>query len=525
MWDLSPVLKGFANYRLRQLAQKDYIKTQEKQLFNLIKYAAHTSFGMEHKFGGINSVREFQDNVPLRYYEDYWNKYWKDSYPLLVDCTWPGTIPLFALTSGTPTGRRKYIPCSSQMVQSNVKAALDTLVFHCNNKPSTRLFGGKNVVLGGSAALSNEAPGVYSGDLSGIVAATVPWWARKRYFPQGKAACIDNWKDRLRLLAEQTVDQDIRSISGVPSWMLVYFDQLFKLRPEANRKLQRLFPNLEMVIHGGLKFGPFYDLFVEMLEGSNAELREVYPASEGFIATADRGYDQGMRLIIDHQIFFEFVPVEELESVRPTRHWAANLERDIEYAVVLNCCSGLWGYLVGDTVKFIDLDPPRLLFVGRTKPYLSAFGEHLTAEEVQTAVEAAELAISSSVLYHALGPIFPNRANILGRHCYLVEFGDEYLSEEELAIFTRTLDENLKIRNEDYEMHRSDGFGMLEPTVYPVPQGTFAEYANSRGIAPDQLPKIFNEPELFLELISFVRQRNLANGNGPWEAARSILAG
>ena len=391
------------------------------------------------------------------------------------------------------------------MNAANVKAALDILVHHLSGNPSSRILAGRNFVLGGSTDLRELAPGVRAGDLSGIAADQTPWWARLRYFPPRALETISDWEVKIERLAAASLDQDIRSISGTPSWMLLFFDKLAELRPDVGRRLAGHYPDLELVIHGAVNFAPYRKIFGELLEGSRARTREVYVASEGFIAVADRGDGEGLRLITDNGLFYEFVPLEELDRPAPTRHWLKDIEIGVNYAVVVTSCAGLWSYVLGDTVRFVDRAPPRLLITGRTSYTLSAFGEHLIDEEIETAIAAAAEAIGAAVTDYSVGALMPERAGELGQHLYIVEFADRVPDEPALDVFARTLDEALSATNEDYDAHRAGGYGLKPPRIHPVPPGGFAAWMKSRGQLGGQhkVPRIIADGELFSALRRF----------------------
>jgi GH3 auxin-responsive promoter len=517
---LSAFLPIFAQWRVWQLNAQRPARAQQRQLLSLIRNAAETRFGRDHNFTSIRTVKEYQDRVPLRRYEDFWNDYWKDEFPVLKDCTWPGTIPYFALTSGTTTGINKYIPVSRDILYANARAVQDLLTYHLVRQPQSRIWAGKGLVLGGSTDLRKEAPGIFSGDLSGIEANEVPWWGRPYVFPPRDLALIPDWEEKIDQIAHASLKEDIRAISGTPSWLLIYFDKLRELRPDAGPQIANYYPNLELLVHGGVDFKPYSKRFAELLDGSDAELREVYPASEAFIAIADRGQDEGLRLIVDNGVFFEFVPVEELSALAPTRHWLGDAEFDVNYAVVLSTCAGAWGYVLGDTVKFVDLDPPRVLVTGRTSYSLSAFGEHLIGVELEEAVTVAADTIYRSVADYCVAPVYPVGASTKGGHHYLVEFIGDPPDAHRLAAFARALDDRLCGLNSDYKQHRVRDYGLRAPVVEAVAPGKFAAWLKSRNQLGGQhkVPRIINDAGLFLNLKAFL----LSSGRELGTADRAI---
>lgn len=501
MIDATWALRLYARHRLAQLRTQDQVAEQRAQLAQLIRKASPTRFGRDHRFAEIRSVEEFQVQVPIRDYDEMWRLYWQANFPHLVDCTWPGTIPFFALTSGTSSGATKYIPCSHEMTRSNGWAAIDLLVHHIANQPRSRVLGGKSFMLGGSTDLKENAPGIRSGDLSGIAVAEIPRWARPFCFPSPELALIADWEEKNDRLAHAALTQDIRTITGTPSWLLIFFERLFSLRPQYGGRLARFFPNLELVAHGGVNFAPYRAQFRALLDG-HAELREVYPASEGFVAIADRGDAEGMRLICDNGLFFEFIPVGELGGGAPTRHWLGTVKTGIDYALILSSNAGLWAYLLGDIVRFVDIDPPRILVAGRTSYFLSAFGEHLSGAEIEHAVGRAADAIGAAVADFAVGAIFPDATRRRGCHRFIVEFSGNAPEAARLDKFAQCLDDEFARANDDYRAHRAGGFGLDAPEIVVVPHGHFAAWMKHRGWLGGQhkVPRVITDSNVMTEL-------------------------
>lgn len=500
MIDFTPALRLYAKQRRLALARADNVALQRRQLMGLLAKAADTKFGRDHGFAGIRSVEEFQSAVPLRRYDDFWRDYWKPAFPVVENVSWPGRVPYFAVTSGTTSGTSKYIPVTHAMNRSNTKAGLDLFTHHVTARPASRVFGGKSFMLGGSTDLVREADGIWSGDLSGIAIKRLPWWAKQFAFPPVELALITDWEEKVRRLAELAARTDIRVLTGAPPWLLILFD---KQQANAGRSMtaRELYPNLEMLVHGGMNFQPYRARFEAFLTGG-AELREVYPASEGFIALQDETPDLGLRLLTDTGLFFEFVPVEDLDSARPTRHWLANVETGVNYAIVLSTCAGCFGYVIGDTVRFVSKAPPRLFITGRTSYSMSAFGEHLIGEEIEDAVTRAATSLNLTLNDFSMGAVFPKEQGELGGHLFVVEF-DRMPEPGALATFATLIDERLRSLNDDYRAHRADGFGLRVPEVRPVASGTFAAWMKSRGRLGGQnkVPRIINDQQVFDSLL------------------------
>jgi hypothetical protein len=325
---------------------------QERVLLRLVRRAHKTRFGIDHQFGSIRTAAHYQARVPLRDYEAFWKEYWQPAFPLLDDVTWPGRIPYFALSSGTTIGATKYIPVSWEMLASNRRAALTTLALFLAAHPRTPLFTGRLFFLGGSTALQDLSRGrgtVLAGDLSGIVTREASPLLRPFTFPPLELALLGDWDEKLRSLADESLRHNITMLSGVPTWMLSLFHRLREAT--GKEQIAEVWPGLRLIIHGGTRFDPYRRLFRELVGSDRVHFTECYPASEGYIAAEDHRHGL-LRLLVDHDIFFEFVPVEELSSDRPARHTMATLQTGVQYAIVLTTCAGLWSYVLGDTVCF-----------------------------------------------------------------------------------------------------------------------------------------------------------------------------
>ncbi|MFO1170843.1 MAG: GH3 auxin-responsive promoter family protein [Hyphomicrobiaceae bacterium] len=504
-------LKIYARMRLRQLAHENVVRSQRQVLKRLLAKARDTRFGREHGFSSIDGVETYQTRVPLRTHEDFWRDYWKDSFPRIENVTWPGLIPYFALSSGTTTGMNKYIPMTHQLMHANSNAVGDLFVHHYNNVARDRVFFGKIFLLGGSTDITMEAPGVGSGDMSGIEVKEAPIYARPWLWPPPDLALIGDWEEKIERLSRAALKEDIRAIIALPNWLLVFVERLFQLRPGA-RTLNDIFPNLEVIFHGGMSFAPYRQRFRELLSGRpGTETRELYAASEGFFASADRGDGEGLRMMTNSGIFFEFVPKAELGSPRPTRHWLGNVVPDVEYAMVLTSCAGHWSYIIGDTVRFVDTQPPRILVTGRTKYFLSAFGEHLIAEEVEDAVGRAAEAIGRDVVEYSVGAVWPRPGEAVGTHRYLIEFADPDVRTDAIDHLRRTIDDRLITLNEDYRRRRATGLGMRAPEIVVVKPGAFSDWMKSRGKLGGQnkVPRLVPDQTLFQSMIDYFGGRPL----------------
>lgn len=493
---------AYSRWRVGQLDHRSVQSVQVRTLFRLIRQAAETRFGCEHGFSTIRSIAEYQQQVPLRHYEEFWKDYWQPAFPGLTNTTWPGRLPYLALSSGTTSGSTKYIPVSRAMLHSNRQAALTSLAWFRKAHPDASLFTGKIFFLGGSTDLSavDSTPGApRAGDLSGIAAFEVPGLLRSATFPPLKLALLVDWEKKLDLLAEQSSRLPITLVSGVPSWLVVLFERLRQVT--GRDQIREIWPTLKVIVHGGTSFEPYRSLF-HRLVGQGVHYLETYPASEGFIAAEDPRHGL-LRLIPDHGVFFEFVPLPELGLDRPTRHTLADVVPGVHYAVVLTTCAGLWGYVLGDTICFERRDPPLLRFTGRTRQFLSAFGEHLIGEEVERAVARASERTGVDVIDFHVGPVFPHEASVPGHHRYLIEFAHP---PDDVSSFARELDTALGFLNEDYRAHRIGDLTLRAPEVVPVPRGGFASWMRARGQLGGQhkVPRLDNSGRLTEDLFRWL---------------------
>jgi hypothetical protein len=501
-------LVRLAHRRTRELDAMDAAKAQANAILKLVRTAKNTRFGRDHHFAEIGSVADYQARVPVRSYEYFWDNYWK-GYPNVTDQTWPGFMPYFALSSGTTSGTTKYIPVSAEMVKSNRKAAQTTVSLFRHAFPYHQLFTGKFFFLGGNTDMPLLANGSHGGDLSAIAAREIPDAVRPYTFPPLELSRIARWEEKMPRLAEAAARENVVALSGVPSWMALLFDMM--KQATGKKTIAEIWPNFRMLVHGGTKFDGYRDLFRAQIGSDAFEFCEVYPASEGFIATEDPRYKL-LRLVPDHDIFFEFIPCEDFDAHgtlkdRPTRHTVREIEPGVRYAVVLTSCAGVWSYLIGDTIIFEQTKPPLLRFAGRTKNFLSAFGEHLIEEEVEKAVAHAAKACGVFTGDFHVGPVFPSKPNTPGFHRYLVEFRGDV---PDLAVFAREMDKELDRLNEDYAAHRVGDLTMTAPQVVPVKLGALSGWVEARKGTLDvqtKVPRMDNDGKMTEQIRTWLQER------------------
>ena len=486
--------------RARQLEAvwRDPAAAQEKALRRLVAEARDTDFGLEHGFRSIGGVAEFQRRVPVRDYAQH--RPWIERAAAGErSVAWPGHCRDWVKTSGTTSGD-KLIPVTAEALAAHRRGGWDALLAAARRVGGAALMGGPMLFLGGSTVLEPMGEGRRVGDLSGLVAAHLPLGFRRRYSPGLACAAIASWEDRLEATAARAADQDIRLLSGMPSWLVILFERIARQREARGRRLRDLcdlWPGLRVLIHGGVAFPPYASVFEQWLGprlDHGLERVEVYPASEAFVAVQTE-VAGGLTLMLDHGLFYEFVPVEDLGTASPRRHTVADVELGRPYAVVLTSPAGVWAYLLGDTVRFTARDPLRLVITGRTRHYVNAFGENVIVEEVERALVRACRRTEAEVVEFTVAPRFPTAEEPRGRHEWLVEFRVPPTEPED---FARIVDEGLVAMNTDYRTKRAGSVGMTAPRVTMLPAGTFHRWMRRAGRLGDQhkVPRVTNDRAL-----------------------------
>ena len=476
---------------------------QAQTLKRLIRAGARTEFGRAHGFDDIRSVRDYQARVPVRDYLAFQPR-WARAFAGEPDVTWPGRPRHWVKTSGTTAGD-KLIPVTPEAFTSHRRGGWDALVLAAERVGAPQLLGGPMLFLGGCTRLTAADRGALVGDLSGLVVRRLPPGLRRRYSPGPAIGAIPDWETRIDAVARLTAGQDLRLLSGMPSWTLILFQRVAEALRTAGRRVSTLgdlWPNLGVVIHGGVSFRPYRDLFEQWI-GRPLETIEVYPASEGFVAVQTER-SGGLTLMVDYDIFYEFVPVEDLGTPNPRRYCADEVELGPSYAVVVTTAAGLWSYLLGDTVRFVARDPLRLEITGRTRHFVNAFGENVIVEEVERALLEACRRGHAEVVEFTVAPRYPSAEHPRGGHEWLIEFAEPPRAP---AIFVRALDETLQQLNTDYRTKRTASIGMVTPRVVELPAGTFYRWMRERGTLGDQhkVPRVTNDRTIADALLAIVR--------------------
>lgn len=472
---------------------------QERTLLRLVARARTTEFGRVHGFEAIRSVADYQARVPVQEYLDFRPR-WARALDGAADLTWPGSPRYWVKTSGTTAGD-KVIPVTAEALASHRKGGLDALLIAAERAGGSRLLGGPMLFLGGTTALRPIGRGGLVGDLSGLAVRRLPPLLRGRYAPGRAIASMPGWERRLAAIAAQAAQQDVRLLAGMPSWMLILLDAVLDSRRWQGRSVPDLaacWPDLGVFIHGGVAFEPYRATF-EARVGRPVERVEVYPASEGFVGIATER-SGGLTLMLDYDIFHEFVPVEDLGRERPRRHTVADVELGRPYAIALTTAAGLWSYLLGDTVRFTARDPLRLEITGRTRHFVNAFGENVIVDEVERALAAACHRTGAAVHEFTVAPSYPSAGEARGGHDWLVEFRRRPASVDG---FVEALDEVLSRLNTDYRTKRHDDVGMRAPVLVDLPEGTFERWMRAADRLGDQhkVPRVTNDRKVAESLL------------------------
>jgi len=432
----------FAKYIVRKNNKwkKNAVKYQEKIMHDLIFKAKNTLFGKDHNFIDIKNYSDFKSRINICDYEGL-QKYIDKLKLGEKNILWPGKPIYFCKTSGTTSGS-KYIPITKDSMSCHLKPARDAILSYINETKNTSISDGKMIFLQGSPVLSKTS-GILTGRLSGIVAHHIPYYLKKNRLPSYTTNCIEKWEDKIDAIVKETMSQKMTLISGIPPWVQMYFE---KLKEKTNKDIGKVFPDFKLFIYGGVNFKPYKKTF-ERLIGRNVDGVELYPASEGFIAYQDSQEEKGMLLCVDNGIFFEFIKSEDYHKKKSERICLADVELDVDYVIILNTNAGLWGYNIGDTIKFVSINPYRIIVSGRLKHFTSAFGEHVIAQEVeQSLINTIKNYPAEIKEFHVAPKVNPT--NGLPYHQWFIEFSKEPKS---LATFEAELDSQLQSKNSYYK--------------------------------------------------------------------------
>ena len=473
------------------------VADQQSLFQQLIKTALKTEFGKDHDFANIKSHEDFVKRVPLRDYEafkPYIEKIKEGKHNIL----WKGQPIYFAKTSGTTSGV-KYIPITKESIPNHINTARNALLCYMAETGNTKFADGKLIFLSGSPELERVG-GIPTGRLSGIVNHHVPKYLRSNQLPSFTTNCIEEWEEKLDKIVEETIRQDMTLISGIPPWMQMYFDRLIE---RSGKKVGELFPHFSVMVQGGVNFEPYKAKLYESI-GRPVDCIELFPASEGFFAFQDSQKEPGLLLNTNSGIFFEFVPAAEIFNENPTRLTLRDVKVGENYALIISSNAGLWGYNIGDTVKFVSTNPYRLVVTGRTKHFISAFGEHVIGEEVEAALLQAANEEHIHITEFTVAPRISTDAG-KSFHEWFIEFENK---PKDIAAFARKIDDNLRNRNVYYD-DLIAGNILQQLKISPIQKNGFIDYMKSIGKLGGQnkVPRLSNDRTIADGLSAFVQQQ------------------
>ena len=469
-------------------------KTQDNVLKKLISKAKNTAFGKDHDFKNIHTYDDFKNRVKVTDYEGL-RPYIDRMVAGESDVLWVGKPLYYAKTSGTTSGA-KYIPITKESMPTHIKAARNALLFYVVEKKDASFVNGKMIFLQGSPILEDKN-GVSLGRLSGIVAHYVPKYLLKNRLPSWETNCIEDWDTKVNAVVEETMNEDMSVISGIPSWVQMYFEKLIE---KTGKSVSELFPNFNFFIYGGVNFEPYKNKF-ESLIGKKIDYIELYPASEGFIAYQDSQTAKGMLLQLNSGIFYEFIPSKEFYDENPTRISLKDVKIDVNYVIILNTTAGLWGYNIGDTIEFTSTKPYRIKVTGRIKHFISAFGEHVIGKEVEKALNDSIVGTTINISEFTVAPQV-NPESSLPYHEWFIEFENE---PENLAEFTNKIDASMQAQN-IYYFDLIAGKVLRPLVIRKVKKGGFHEYMKSIGKfgGQNKIPQLSDNRKIAAVLQNFL---------------------
>ena len=492
---LNTVTTWFLKKRMHQieLFKKYPLEVQNEVLINLLKNAENTEFGKKYNFSSIKDYSSFSNNIPLTDYENFL-KYIERSIKGESNIFWNSAIKWYAQSSGTTNSISKFIPVSKESLEEcHYKAGKDVLCLYVNNNKDSNLFSGKSLRLGGSKKLY-ENNNNYFGDLSAILIDNLPLWAEMLSAPNNEISLMDKWDEKIKAIINNTLNENITSLAGVPSWMLILLNKILEERNETT--IKDIWGNLEVYFHGGVNFDPYINQFKSVL-GDGVRFYETYNASEGFFAIQDRNDHNDMLLMLDYGIYFEF---ETLDNKLKSK--IINLSKvklDTNYAMIISTNAGLWRYKIGDTIKFTSLDPFRIKITGRTKSFINAFGEELIIENAENALNKTLLKHKSRIVEYTVAPSFISKKDS-GCHQWLIEFEKKPLN---ISKFCEDLDEYLQELNSDYKSKRFKNIIMKRLEIIVAKEKLFFEwlkFKNKLG-GQNKIPRLCNDRMIIEELI------------------------
>jgi hypothetical protein len=470
---------------------------QHDLLRHMLQFAASTEWGKRFEFKHTKTYERFRQNVPLNDYESLLPEIERIRQGE-QNILWPTEIKWFAKSSGTATGKSKFLPVSHEAIENcHFKGGKDLLALYTSLKPDTRLFSGFSLRLGGSTTVNSHNHETYYGDLSAILIENFPFWVEMRSTPNQRVALMEEWESKIAHIARQAIKQNVTSLWGVNSWFLVLMHKILEMTGKSS--LLEVWPNLELFAHGGVSFAPYEKQFKTLMPGNQVTYLETYNASEGFFAIQDETPNSGLLLLTNHGIFYEFIPMAEFKDKNSKAIPLHEVKTGVNYAIVITTNSGLWRYILGDTVKFVSTKPHRIVISGRTKNFINAFGEELIIENAESAIKTACEMTDAAVRDYMAAPVYMEGSQS-GAHEWVIEFTKKPAS---LIEFTQALDSALKSLNSDYEAKRHKDMALRLPIIHPGREGLFYEWLKSKGKLGGQhkVPRLMNDRSIIEDIL------------------------
>ena len=476
------------------------VASQREVLQHLVTSAQYTEFGKKYGFSKLFTVKTFKKAIPIHEYNDL-KPYIERMMAGEENVLWNESINWFAKSSGTTSGKSKFIPISEESLQDNhFQASKDVISNYYKNFPSSDLLTGKSLVIGGSHQISKLNEDIQCGDLSAILMQNSPFWGQWLRTPELSIALLDEWENKIEQLAQITAAENVTSLAGVPTWTLILLKRILEITQK--QTIKEVWPNLELYINGGVSFIPYREQF-EKIMGAPINYLEIYNASEGFIAGQECPGEEGMLLFTEHGIFYEFMSVEEYGKPSPQTIGLKEVKLGQNYAPVISTSGGLWRYLIGDTIQFTSLNPYKIKVSGRLKYYMNAFGEEVIVDNADNAIAVAAAKTNAIVNDYTAAPVYFCDSNN-GTHEWLVEFEKE---PDNITAFIYEMDNALKDVNSDYEAKRHKDIALRLPLMQVLPKGTFNQWLKSKGKLGGQhkVPRLSNERTIVEEILSMQR--------------------
>ncbi len=481
----------------------DPLRYQQHWFSKLINDAKNTEFGKTHGFADIKHVSTFQERVKEAEYDDmlpYIERVMKGEQNLL----WSSPIHWFAKSSGTTSSRSKFIPVSKEALKyCHYRGGKDIITLYLNYNPHSRLFNGKGLIIGGSHQVNHMDGNKKTryGDVSAVLMANSPALARWARTPSLKIALMDEWEAKLELLTKETSRVNVTSISGVPTWTVILLEKILEYTGKSH--IHEVWPNLELFIHGAVSFTPYRKVFHKLIPDEKMKYLETYNASEGFFGIQDHPQANGMLLMVDHGVFYEFIPEEDIYKESPKAVTLGEVELNKNYAVVISTNAGLWRYKIGDTIKFTSLNPYRIIISGRTKHFINAFGEEVIVENAERAIAKACELTGATIDDFTAGPKYLDTGGSRGYHEWIIEFTKQPDSGEH---FIEVLDNTLRKINSDYDAKRYKNIALTEPVVHMVAKNTFYNWLKKRGKLGGQnkVPRLSNDRQYLDDILKML---------------------